>query len=293
MHNKKRDERLEDAEVIYLQPSNLENVDFSVFEWVDEHLNISVQTNKGFKKVPVVWTSAERSFQAKNDKELRDSEGGLIYPIITVSRNSVTKDKQKKGAFWAPLHEQKDYRGGVFKISQKLNQNKTANFENADAFRYPSRRQINFVMPKEKKRKEVYKSITVPIPVYIEVVYEVMLKTQFQQQMNEMIVPFISDTGGLNYFQLHRNGHLYEAFIQADYGISNNVNQMSSEERTYESKVTINVLAYLMGQDSNEAKPYNVVRENPVQLRFNREKSMIGKKNDRTNPIKDYRELGE
>jgi len=68
---------------------------------------------------------------------------------------------------------------------------------------------------------------------------------------------------------------------------------MSSEERTYESKVTINVLAYLMGQDSNEAKPYNVVRENPVQLRFNREKSMIGKKNDRANPIKDYRELGE
>ena len=40
-----------------LMPSTLETVDRSLFEWVDEKLNIFATTNKGWKKVPVVWVS--------------------------------------------------------------------------------------------------------------------------------------------------------------------------------------------------------------------------------------------
>jgi len=293
MHNKKRDEKLENAEVVYLQPSNLENIDFSVFEWVDEHLNISIETNKGFEKVPVIWTSAERSFQSKNDKELRDSEGGLIYPIMTIARTSVTKPRDKRGVFFAPMPEINDYRGGAVKITKKLNQNKTANFANADAFKNPGIRQINFVLPKKREKKEVFKTISIPLPVYIEANYQISIKAQFQQQMNQMINPFISNVGGINYFPLSRNGHFYEAFIQDDFGIANNVENMGSEERTYEAKVNINVFAYLVGEGDNQAKPFLVERENPVQVRFMREKSSLGEKNDRTDPVKDYRNFGE
>ena len=67
MPNNKMDNSLEHAGVIYLQPSNLENIDLSVYEWVDDHLNISANTHEGFKKVPVIWATAERSFQIKNE----------------------------------------------------------------------------------------------------------------------------------------------------------------------------------------------------------------------------------
>ena len=286
------DDSLENGEVIYLQPSNLENIDSAVYEWVDEHLNISTDTHEGFKKIPVIWVTAERSFQIKSNKELHDSDGALIYPLITVGRTGFTKDRTKKGAIYAPIDAVNDYRGGTIKITKKINQNKTANFANADALKARSRGQINFPLPKTRK-KTVYKTVSIPIPVYIDVSYEIQLKSYYQQQINQMVSPFVTNTGGLNYFPLKRNGHFYEAFIQTDYGSSNNISSMGEDERIFESKVEIKVLAYLVGDDANEAKPFNVVRENPVQLRFTREKAMLGEKPDHNDVTKKYRELGE
>jgi len=286
------DGSLENAEVVYLQPSNLENIDAAVYEWVDEHINISTDTHEGFKKVPVIWVTAERSFQIKNSEDLHDSDGALIYPLITVGRTGFTKDRTKKGAIYAPLDAVKDYRGGVIKISKEINQNKTANFANADALKAASRRQINFPLPKTRK-KTVYKTISIPIPVYIEVTYEIQLKSYYQQQINQMVSPFVTNTGGINYFTLKRNGHFYEGFVQNDFSTSDNINSIGEDERTFESKINLNVLAYLIGDDANEAKPFNVVRENPVELRISREKVAIGEVPDHNFITKKYRELGE
>ena len=41
-------------------------------------------TNKGFVKVPVIWVGAERSYQIKNDGDIRDGVGRLKLPIITL-----------------------------------------------------------------------------------------------------------------------------------------------------------------------------------------------------------------
>ena len=292
MPNNKMDNSLENADVIYLQPSNLENIDSAVYEWVDEHLNVGANTHEGFKKVPVIWATAERSFQIKNEKEIHDSDGALIYPLITVGRTGFTKDRTKKGAIYAPLPEANDYRGGVIKITREINQDKTANFANADALKANSIRQLNFVLPKTRE-KTVYKTISIPIPVYIDVSYEVQLRSYYQQQINEMITPFVTNTGGLNYFPLRRNGHFYEAFIQADYGVENNIFSMGDEERTFQTKVEVKVLAYLIGDGSNQVKPINVVRENPVQLRITRERPMMGEVPDHNDVTKKYRELGE
>ena len=55
-----------------IMPSTLETIDRAFYEWVDESLNIFSSTNTGWKKVPLTWVSAERSFQVKNNKDLRD-----------------------------------------------------------------------------------------------------------------------------------------------------------------------------------------------------------------------------
>ena len=53
-----------------VQGSSLENIDVGMYEYVDEVLNFHVTSNGGFKKVPVIWMSAERAFQIKNDVTL-------------------------------------------------------------------------------------------------------------------------------------------------------------------------------------------------------------------------------
>ena len=66
-----------------LQPSSLETIDTGLHRFVNEELNLHVKTNKGFEKVPVIWLGAERSYQIKHKKELRDS--GLSEGTIRLS----------------------------------------------------------------------------------------------------------------------------------------------------------------------------------------------------------------
>ena len=65
---------------LHFEVSTIETIDQSVLNFV-ESLSLSTMTNKGFKPVPVIWGTAERSFQAKGNKEVRDSQGLLVLPI--------------------------------------------------------------------------------------------------------------------------------------------------------------------------------------------------------------------
>ena len=67
---------------IEFMPSTLETIDRAMLRYVDEDLNLFTTTNDGFKKVPVLWVSAERAFQIKHNKDLRDKEETLILPLI-------------------------------------------------------------------------------------------------------------------------------------------------------------------------------------------------------------------
>ena len=118
-----------------IAPSTLEIIDQAMFDWVKDEVNIFCTTNKGWKKVKSIWVSAERAHQVKNKKELRDSNGALILPLITIQRDSVTKDPTRKGIFYGNIPPTPDVRGGSIVINKRINQDKTANFANADALR--------------------------------------------------------------------------------------------------------------------------------------------------------------
>ena len=82
---------------VTFMPSTLETIDMALFDFVNDELNIHSKTNKGFKKASVIWVSSERAFQIKNDKNLRDSTGKLILPMVTIERTSIEKDPNFKG----------------------------------------------------------------------------------------------------------------------------------------------------------------------------------------------------
>ena len=248
-------------------PSTFETIDGALLELLDDGFNIFCTTNEGWKKVPVIWMTSERAFQVKNNQNLRDSSDSIILPVITIERTSIDKNPEKKGIFQANIPPTFDKKGGSITIARRINQNKTSKYANANAF--DKRGQINF--PKENKRV-VYQTMSIPIPVYVEVNYSVILRTEYQQQMNEMLTPFITKTGGINYTVVKKDGHRYEAFIQQGFSQENNNANLEAEERTYKTKIDIKVLGYLIGEDKNQEQPKIVIRENAVEYKIPRER---------------------
>ena len=215
-----------------IEPSNFETVDYALYDFLNEAMEIRATTNKGWKKVPIVWASSERAFFVKEQKELRDLDGTLILPIISVERTAMVKDLSKKGSFFGgsynfinPLH------GSRVTIARRIVQDKTNNFAVADNRKqfgttgpvtnrtpnrqgyFPRRDKFGRFLPNEKV---VYETISMPMPVYIGMTYVVSFRAEYQQQMNQMIQPFATLGGHINSFLIKRDGHQYETFLKSD-----------------------------------------------------------------------------
>ena len=276
---------------ISYEPSTLETIDYALYEFINNEINAFSTTNKGFKKVPVVWVSSERAFQIKDNKDLRDDKGTLIFPMMTIQRDSFEKSLTDKGVFYSSNLPINDSKGGKITIQRKVLQDKTGNFLNADTFRKknkttgnqgnPGFQQINFPdRRKAKEKKIVYETITIPAPVYVSINYTIKIRTEYQQQMNEIVQPFVTNTNGINYKLLSNDGHTYEAFFQSTYTANNDLTQVGDETRVYETDVSIKVLGYLIGADKNQKQPNVVVRENAVEIRVQRERTILGDEPD-------------
>ena len=256
-----------------IEPSTIENIDTGIYNWVSG-LGLSTTTNDGFKQTHVIWLGTERAFQIKNNKELRDDVGKLKLPLITINRDSINKDPSFKGSFQAHMFENPDYKGGTITIKRRVKQDKTRNFANADA----SRVQKGDETRRGKNNKIVYEHLTIPIPVYVAMTYTIVLRSEYKQQMNDLVSPFITKTGQINTFVFGRNGWTYEAFIQPDFTENKNVDNLGEEERMFETKIQIKVLGYLIGEGINRVQPKYSIRENRAEIRITRERVIVGDK---------------
>ncbi len=281
---------------IEFAPSSLETIDGAMLRFIDEELNLSVTTNEGFQKVPVLWVTAERAYQVKHNKDLRDKEETLVLPLITVNRSSVTKEPNFKGSVYANLYPVNDARGGTITIARRINQKKTAEFQNAEARRkYGASSTVSSKMKNTNKRnmstaKTVYETITIPIPVWIKVVYEITVRTEYQQQLNELIRPFLTVPGNSRMpRRIQNEGHFYEIFIDGSFTDASNKANLAMAQRNYETTINIETLGYLVGEGDNQEQPKIVRRENAVEFKMGRERTVLG---DIPDNIKDgfYRE---
>jgi|ETNvirenome_2_60_1030617.scaffolds.fasta_scaffold00186_20 hypothetical protein len=253
-------------------PSTIDNVDAAMLDYVENKLNIFTTTHKGFERVPVVWVSPERGFSAKKDRLFRDSTGALILPIISIERTNVAKDLSKKGSIWGNVVPVADEKGGSIRVARRIKHDKTSNFINAESQRRKG--QVNF--PGYRPNKIVYETVSIPLPVYVEVTYKINIRTEYQEQMNDVVTPFITKPGGVNYILIEKENHRYEGFIQQDFNQNNNYNSFTNEERKVETTIEIKVLAYLIGEKGNQEQPRYAIRENAVSVKIPRERIVFG-----------------
>lgn len=240
--------------------SKIENVDYAIYDWLDKELNLFCNSKDGFKKVPIIWVTPERAFQVKQNKEFRDVGGTLNPPMLTVERGAINKDQKNAATYYANLPP----KNNRLLISKRINQQKTSEFANAD---FKKRGVVNFLKPKTTN-KVVYQFDSFPLPVYVNITYTLKVFTQFQQQMNEIIQPFLNRTGNTRYFLVERDGYKYECFIEPNFDVQNNVANMEEEERRYLTTITIKVLANIVSDDVNQNDSLIKTYENPVEIKL-------------------------
>jgi len=286
------------------QPSTIETIDMAMYNYITG-LNLHTSTNKGFVPVPIIWVGAERTFQIKHDSTLRDSEGLLKIPLITIERKEMSRDPAK-----APIPANiPDYGvGGYIPVRRRIVQDKTNNFKSAenvkkygadndvgisdtrlkDGRKFPNNINPMFdTRPINTKEKVVYETVYVPVPVYVNVKYEVHIRTEYMQQMNQIITPFISANSRLGrnskYITLGHDNHFFEGFIDNSFGNDNNAAKLDEEERIFNSTINIDVLGYLVGGGDNEDSNLSKSYENIVDVKLSRERVVLSDEFDRIN----------
>ena len=257
---------------IHFEPSTIESIDKAVYEYVSE-LKLATETNEGFMQVPVLWGTSERSFLSKREPLERDNQGLLKLPAITIRRTGIDKSMASKGIFQGNVPENSDEQGGSLVVSRVINQEKTSAY--AEALRKRTALGHGAPIP---NTKTVYRTISAPMPVNVEMNYDITIRTEYQQQMNDLVLPFVTKTGTINYVRLESNGHKYEGFIDGQFTTQDNLSDYTTDERRFETIIKFRVVGYLVGQGKNREKPHYSIRENFVEVKIPRESVIIDPK---------------
>lgn len=269
-----------DLDAVYpLAPSKLEDIDYALYNYINDDLDIFIDSNQGFSKIPVIYAMPERAYQMKNNPDLRPNGRSLEYPLISILRESIVKNPENKGRYGVYVPPYFDYydRGGSVDIARVVNQDKTKNFANANSIRKSfSGRDINYQTSPGVNEQIVYDTLSVPMPTFVEVTYNIQVASEYQQQMNTVISSFAAQSGAPSAFSIKHDGNSYEAFIEPSFALENNVGALSTDERIFKTGFTIKVLGYLIGSGKNQETPNVVRRQSAAKIEFQRERVILG-----------------
>jgi hypothetical protein len=263
-----------------LSPSSLENIDQAMHDYINNELNIFCETNEGSKKVKVKFVGTERAFDIKDDPTLRSVNGRTLeYPLISVSRDSIVSNPQNKGRYGVHVPPYFDYynQGGAVEIARVVEQDKTKNFANANAIRRSaSKKSLNRQTFPGENKNIVYETISIPMPSFIEVQYTISAITNYQQQLNDIVTPFITRTGNPSVFKIKNEGHSYEAFFEKSFSLDGNQNNLGTSERVFSANFTVKVLGHLIGADKNNETPSVIKTQSAAKITMQRERVIVG-----------------
>lgn len=161
-----------DAAGTYTFPTiGIKDVDQSIVSYFKDRLSLSVETADGKRKsVPVIFASGERFAMIRDKKGLRDENKILILPLITVQRLDIDRTLGFAGmGIETPnivvskrVHPETNFKQNLFEQRNKL-------------------------WPTVRKNKVIYQIFTIPFPDFCTVYYQIMIWSQYQNEMNSIL----------------------------------------------------------------------------------------------------------
>jgi len=162
-----------DDDIIKTPKCTIEDVDFAILSYLQDIIHPQVIENGNIIDVPIMYANGEKWAQVQARGYMRDQKGKVMTPIISIRRNSITeRDMLKK----LDVNDNPDGNAQIL-------QNKHTTVNRYDRFA---------LQQGAKPLNEYYVSA---MPEYIDVAYELLLWTEYTEQMNS-IVEQIMPTGG-------------------------------------------------------------------------------------------------
>jgi hypothetical protein len=276
----------------YSVPSvGIEDVDVALFKLFNNEIPLQVITDIGLKKVPVIFAAGEKWAMVKKNKAIKDKNGSLILPLITMFRTSIVQDmseditgrgiNQQTGELVIKRRldtSDRGYQSLINKLLIKNQDNIAVSPEQLDDATLSTTRAqgeltTDYVVRNggvlhPDKSRNVFETLVIPSPQFYTAQYDVTIWAQYTTHMNQILQQIISSflpQGNCWKLQLD-NGYWFVAKVdQNSYTADNNVDDYSQEERIIKYKYNIKVPAYILATDTPGAPvPVRRYLSNPV-----------------------------
>jgi hypothetical protein len=233
----------ESSDSDFIPSLKIEDVDRAFFELFQSSLPLFYRSSKNSdgeqKRIPVIFSTGERFAIATKKEPVRDKNGALILPLISITRSGISQENSKGGG----INDRQNELIIKRKISKEdplyQSTQKTSNdfFESSGRVFYP------------RLEKGIYETIVIPMPKYFTLSYEVTIWTQYLQQMNDVMQVMMGSylqPGARNIKIDTKQGYWLVAYFGDEVSQDSNVSDFSDSERLLKASFTASVPAYLI-----------------------------------------------
>jgi hypothetical protein len=233
----------------------IEDVDRAFFELFSEKLPLFYKVSKDTgeqRRVPVVFASGERFAVLSKSTPLRDKNGALILPMISITRNGLefettkgagTSDRYPETIIKKKLSpEDAEYQNLI--NSSNLNNSQFSMGKKQEDWLQSSGRLLY-----PKLNKNIYEVTVIPTPKYFTAKFEVNIWCQYVQQLNtilETILGSYIQPGGRTMRVETKKGYWFVAYFDQSITQDNNFSDYTESERLVKATMTVEVPAYLI-----------------------------------------------
>ena len=162
-----------DNDIIKTPKCTIEDVDFAMISYIRDVIKLQVVENGQVIDVPVMYANGEKWAQVQAKGFMRDRKGKIMTPLVSIRRGSITERDTLKSLGVNQNPSGNDF---VFKNKHSVN-NKYDRF----AAQYGT-----------NPKNEYYLA---PVPEFIEVAYELLLWTEYTEQMNSLVEQIMPTNG--------------------------------------------------------------------------------------------------
>lgn len=256
----------------------IEDVDRAMFNLFDKDLNLNVSSQEAVTPVKTIFAAGEKWAMIKKKKDIRDKNGRLILPLITIGRTNVEQDSHKD-ITGRGINQQT----GELKIRRKLSTENDRGYQNlinrlflnnqsnvsvnrgtknlnADQ-QLMSDREIGDLtndldvadgaLLKPPTDKNIWETITIPAPQFFSAHYEVTIWTQYTEHMNQILESLLAaQLPQGNAYKIAnplKSNYWFIATIDENsYKPNNNWDDMFEQDRIIKYEMSMTVPGYML-----------------------------------------------
>lgn len=250
----------------------IEDLDKALFETLRDEIGFQVSSDPGKQqKVPIVFAVGEKWSMVKSGRALRDKNGTLILPLITVRRTNIEQSNedvngrgmnQHVGQFTVRTQldpRDRAYQNILNKLGIKNSEDAPGDrdFDAADSLNTTrdgthSNAYDNDVrnggLLAPKLGVNAWQIVTLPTPQFYTATYEITIWTQYVAHMNQLLERLMVSylpTGNRTMKLDTKKGYWFVAYFDEGYSSEDNADT-SGEELVRKHKITVKVPAYIV-----------------------------------------------